>query len=50
VRGRGAGDELVRVIVWVPQRPSGEEKKLLKKLGELSRDDVPGPMKPDGRH
>jgi len=49
VRGRGAGDELVRVTVWVPTRPSGEEKKLLKKLGELSAGRVPGPSKPSQR-
>jgi molecular chaperone DnaJ len=46
LRGRGVGDELVRVVVWVPTRPSAEEKKLLKKLGELSRGRVPGPSKP----
>jgi len=46
VRGRGAGDELVRVVVWVPARPSAEEKKLLRRLGELERARVPGPHKP----
>lgn len=46
VRGRGSGDELVRVIVWVPKRLSTEEKSLLKKLGELSEGKVPGPSKP----
>jgi molecular chaperone DnaJ len=46
LRGRGAGDELVRVVVWVPRRPSAEEKSLLKKLGELSKGKVPGPSKP----
>jgi len=46
LRGRGAGDELVRVVVWVPRRPSAEEKSLLKKLGELSKGKVPGPSRP----
>ncbi|MBD3368359.1 MAG: molecular chaperone DnaJ [Candidatus Eisenbacteria bacterium] len=46
LRGRGAGDQLVRIVVWVPERPSGEEKKLLKKLGELHTDGVPGPRRP----
>ena len=41
-----SGDELVRVVVWVPRRPSAEEKSLLKKLGELSKGKVPGPSKP----
>ncbi|MFH1502011.1 MAG: molecular chaperone DnaJ [Candidatus Eisenbacteria bacterium] len=49
VHGRGAGDELVRVLVWVPKRPDSEEKKLLKRLGELSKDRIPGPTKPDRR-
>jgi molecular chaperone DnaJ len=46
LRGRGSGDELVRVVVWVPRRPSSEEKDLLKKLGQLSKGKVPGPSKP----
>ncbi len=46
LRGRGAGDQLVKVVVWVPERPSSEEKKLLKRLGELQTDGVPGPRKP----
>jgi molecular chaperone DnaJ len=46
LRGRGAGDQLIRVVTWVPERPSGEEKKLLKRLGELTSDRVPGPRKP----
>ena len=49
VRGRGAGDELVRVVVWVAKRPSAEEKKLLKELGDLSKGRVPGPSKPRDR-
>lgn len=49
LRGRGAGDELVRVVVWVPSKPGSEEKKLLKRLGELSKNRIPGPMKPEHR-
>jgi molecular chaperone DnaJ len=50
LQGRGAGDELVRVVVWVPRKPTAEEKKLLSRLGELSRGKVPGPQKPDTWH
>jgi molecular chaperone DnaJ len=32
LHGYGKGDELVRVMVWVPTRLSSEEKKLLKEL------------------
>jgi len=32
LHGYGKGDELVRVLVWVPTRLSSEEKKLLKEL------------------
>jgi len=46
LHGRGAGDELVRIVVWVPPRPSSEEKKLLKKLGELSKAKVPPARRP----
>ena len=50
LRGRGTGDELVHVVVWVPKRPSAEEKKLLKKLGGLQSSKVPGPRKPGHSH
>ena len=50
VRGRGSGDELVRVVVWVPKRPGAEEKELLSRLGELSKDRIPGPTKPGLKH
>jgi molecular chaperone DnaJ len=43
LRGFGGGDERVRVVVWVPKKVSGEEKKLLKRLGELSQGRVPDP-------
>ena len=46
VRGRGAGDELVLIKVWVPKRPSSEEKKLLSRLGELTDKRIPGPGRP----
>ncbi len=46
LRGRGAGDELVHVVVWVPRRPTSEEKDLLKKFGKLTSGKVPGPTKP----
>jgi molecular chaperone DnaJ len=38
VHGHGTGDELIRVVVWVPQKYSNEEKELLKKLSELMGD------------
>jgi molecular chaperone DnaJ len=34
LHGYGKGDELVRVVVWVPTRLSAEEKKLLKELAD----------------
>jgi molecular chaperone DnaJ len=34
LHGYGKGDELVRVVVWVPTRLSTEEKKLLKELAD----------------
>jgi len=46
VRARGAGDQLVLIKVWVPKRPSSEEKKLLQKLGELTDSRMPGPGRP----
>ncbi|MDI6741033.1 MAG: DnaJ C-terminal domain-containing protein, partial [Candidatus Edwardsbacteria bacterium] len=45
VNSSGAGDQLVRVEVWVPAKLSGEEKKLLKNLGEATDGKVPGPHK-----
>jgi molecular chaperone DnaJ len=50
LRGRGAGDELVHVVVWVPKRPSSGEKELLKELGSLQSGKVPGPRKPGRGH
>jgi molecular chaperone DnaJ len=34
LHGYGKGDELVRVVVWVPTHLSAEEKKLLKELAD----------------
>ena len=34
LHGYGKGDELVRVVVWVPTRLNAEEKKLLKELAD----------------
>lgn len=49
VHGHGAGDELIRVTVWVPERPSAEEKRLLRELGALAKGRVPGPRRPRER-
>ncbi len=35
LNGYGSGDELVKVIVWVPQKLSNEEKEILKKLKSI---------------
>lgn len=43
----GSGDELIKVEVWMPQKLSGEEKKLLKQLEELQKNKVPGACKID---
>jgi molecular chaperone DnaJ len=32
LHGYGKGDELIRVLVWIPTRLTSEEKKLLKEL------------------
>ena len=45
-RGFGTGDQFVSVVVWVPKRPSSDEKKLLKKLGDIQKKNVPGPRRP----
>ena len=36
LQGYGKGDELVRIIVWTPTKLSDEEKKLFKRLKEMS--------------
>jgi len=35
LNGRGSGDQLVRINVWVPSRLSTKEKELLKELGSM---------------
>jgi molecular chaperone DnaJ len=35
LRGRGRGNQLVRVIVWVPTKTTKEEKELLKRLSGI---------------
>ncbi len=35
LHGYGRGDELIRVLVWVPTRLSSEEKRLLKELASM---------------
>ncbi|MEW5875433.1 MAG: molecular chaperone DnaJ [Candidatus Zixiibacteriota bacterium] len=41
LRGFGAGDQLVRVIVWTPTDLSSEEKELLRKFGTLQHGQPP---------
>jgi molecular chaperone DnaJ len=43
--GYGVGDQLVRVMVWTPQRPSGPLKKEIEKLKELEEGQVPPPSR-----
>ena len=43
----GSGDQLIKVAVWMPQKLSNEEKKLLKQLEELQKNKVPGACKID---
>jgi len=42
----GTGDELVRIVVHVPQRLSREEKELYRRLAEARSEKVPAPRKP----
>jgi molecular chaperone DnaJ len=41
----GTGDFLVRLVVWVPTRLSGEERRLLEQLTHLDDFKPPGPSK-----
>ncbi len=43
LHGRGAGDQLVRVIAWTAQKLSSDEKRLLEQLREQQKSTVPGP-------
>ncbi len=38
LNGYGKGDELIQVLVWVPDKLSDEEKELLKRLAEIQGD------------
>jgi molecular chaperone DnaJ len=42
----GSGDQLVRVIAWIPRKVSSEEKKLLDNLEKTLGSKVPRPGKP----
>ena len=35
LRSTGRGDQLVRVVVWIPERVSGEAEKLIRRLREV---------------
>ena len=37
LNGHGAGDQLIRVIVWIPTKLGAEEKALLEKLAASSK-------------
>jgi len=41
----GTGDLLVRLVVWVPARLGGEERRLLEQLGQADGLKPPGPSK-----
>ena len=41
----GTGDLLVRLLVWVPTRLAGEERRLLEQLGQAEGLKPPGPSK-----
>ncbi|OYD14185.1 molecular chaperone DnaJ [candidate division WOR-3 bacterium JGI_Cruoil_03_51_56] len=43
---RGRGDELVRIVIHVPKKLSGEEKRLWERLGEIQREPVPSAHRP----
>jgi molecular chaperone DnaJ len=43
LHGRGKGDQLVRVIVWIPTKLNKEEKELIMRLGETSSKEKPEP-------
>lgn len=45
LRGRGVGDQLVRVNVWTPRRLSEKQKALYGELADLDRKDLPPPGK-----
>ena len=50
VNSSGAGDQLVKVDVWVPSKLSGDDKKLLKQVADATDAKVPGPHKVELEH
>lgn len=42
----GAGDELVRIVVYIPRKLSKEERELYRKLAEKRSEKVPEPRRP----
>jgi molecular chaperone DnaJ len=46
LHGHGRGDQLVRVVAWVPDRVTREEAKLLEELDRTLSQRLPGPHKP----
>ncbi|MEZ4423251.1 MAG: molecular chaperone DnaJ [Gemmatimonadota bacterium] len=46
VEGRGKGDQLVRVVVWTPERLTGEQETLFKRLREV---ESPPPARGEGK-
>jgi molecular chaperone DnaJ len=41
LNGHGAGDQLVKVIVWVPEKLSNKEKELIRQLGRMENMEPP---------
>jgi len=41
LNGYGRGSQLIRVIVWTPQKMNDDEKSLLKKLGQMKAEKPP---------
>ncbi|NIP81702.1 MAG: molecular chaperone DnaJ, partial [Gemmatimonadetes bacterium] len=35
LQGAGQGDQLVRLVVWIPDRVSGEAEELIRRLREI---------------
>ncbi len=45
----GSGDELVRIVVFIPDRLSREEKSLYRQLADIQSQPLPEPRKPGGK-
>ena len=41
----GRGDQLVRILLHVPKKPAGEERKIWQKLADVAQD-LPAPSRP----